>query len=203
MTGSPASCFHAANLLTYASLGAAMGAIAMAMRGSAAGAGALIAAAVIADTFDGKYARLFGRTTAERDFGAQLDSLSDAAAFGLAPACCMAALMPSAPTPIVEITWWATAFVYAACAITRLGFYHLPGTSAATFVGVPAPVAALLWSSALLFAPGWTASAGIFATIGISMVVPLPIPRPAGIRMAAFVSWPVIVAAAHAAALIR
>jgi phosphatidylserine synthase len=93
--------------------------------------------------------------------------------------------------------------VYAACAITRLGFYHLPGTSATTFVGVPAPVAALVWSSVLLLGPGWIVLTVVFAGIGLAMVAPLPIRRPAGAAMAAFVSWPVVVAAAHAAALFR
>lgn len=200
---SPVACFHPSNLLTYVSLCAAIAAIAAATHGSAAGAGAAMAVAVIADTFDGKYARLFSRTPAQREFGGHLDSLSDAAAFGLAPVCCTAALMPAAPSPIVEVAWWLGVCCYAACAITRLGFYHLPSASATAFVGVPAPVAALLWSSALLLGPGWIVSVVIFVGIGLAMVAPLPIQRPTGAGMAAFVSWPIVVASAHVAVIIR
>ncbi len=200
---SPAAYFHPSNLLTYVSLCAAIAAIAAAAHGSAAGAGASMAVAVIADTFDGKYARLFSRTPAQQEFGGHLDSLSDAAAFGLAPVCCTAALMPAAPSALVEVGWWLAVCCYAACAITRLGFYHLPGGSATTFVGIPAPVAALLWSSALLLGPGWIVWVSIFVGIGVAMVAPLPVQRPTGTGMAAFVSWPIVVASAHIAALIR
>jgi CDP-diacylglycerol--serine O-phosphatidyltransferase len=200
---SPAACFHPGNALTYVSLCAAIAAIAAATHGSAAGAGAAMAIAVVADTFDGKWARSFSRTPAEREFGGHLDSLSDAAAFGLAPACCTAALLPAAVSPMAEVAWWLAVCGYAACAITRLGFYHLPGTSATTFVGVPAPVAALVWSSVLLLGPGWIVSTAVFAGVGLAMVAPLPIRRPAGAAMAAFVSWPIVVAAAHAAAFFR
>jgi phosphatidylserine synthase len=203
MSTSPASCLHPSNLLTYLSLCAAIGAIAAATHGSAPGAGALIAVAVIADTFDGKFARLFRRTDAQRTFGPHLDSLSDAVVFGLAPACCMTALMPPASSPLIETAWWLAVCCYAICTITRLAFYHLPTTSATTFVGVPAPVAGLLWSSALLLQPGWTAAVAIFVAIGLAMIAPLPIRRPEGAGMAAFVSWPVVVFAAHVAAFAR
>ena len=82
---SPLGAFHRANALTYVSLMTSIGAIAEAFHGSASAAGALIAAAVIADTFDGRFARLFQRSNGERALGVQLDSLSDAIAFGIAP----------------------------------------------------------------------------------------------------------------------
>lgn len=201
MITSPARCLHPSNALTYVSLFAAIGAVAAATHGSTAGAGALIAIAVIGDTFDGRFARLFRRTDTHRAFGPLLDSLSDAIAFGLAPACCMAALMPPAPSPFVEIAWWLAVCCYAACSITRLAFYHLPATSETTFVGVPAPVAALLWSSAMLLQPGWTVAASMFAAIGLAMIAPLRIRRPARVGMAVFVSWPLVVIAAHLASL--
>jgi phosphatidylserine synthase len=200
---SPAHCLHPGNLATYLSLCSAIGALAAATHGSAAGAGALMAIAVMADTFDGRFARLFRRTEAQRALGSFLDSLSDAAAFGLVPPCCMTLLMPPAPSRLIETGWWLSVCCYAACAITRLAFYHLPATSGATFVGVPAPVAALLWSSALLLQPGWTAAPLVFTAIGLSMIAPLPIRRPAGAGLAAFVSWPVAVFAAHLGNLAR
>jgi phosphatidylserine synthase len=202
MNGSPGACFHPSNLLTYASLCSAVAAVAAAAHGTAAGAGALITVAVIADTFDGAFARRFSRTPDQRAFGAHLDSLSDAAAFGLAPAACTAVLLGPAPSPLVALAWWTGASACAVCTVTRLGFYHLPATGAAAFVGVPAPVGALLWSSALLLRPGWLGSAAIFAGIGVAMVSPARIRRPEGAGLAAFVAWPLTVLAAHAAALV-
>ena len=56
---------HPSNLLTYTSLAAAVGAMAAAggARGTAP-AGALLAIAALADTFDGRFARCFTRSDA-------------------------------------------------------------------------------------------------------------------------------------------
>ena len=62
-----------------------------------AAAGALIALAAIADTFDGRFARLFAADAGQVGLGAELDSLCDACTFGLAPVVCTAALAGAAP----------------------------------------------------------------------------------------------------------
>ena len=50
------------------------------------------------DAFDGKVARTKkGRTRMEKDFGIQIDSLSDLVAFGVLPACIGAALIRVSP----------------------------------------------------------------------------------------------------------
>jgi CDP-diacylglycerol---serine O-phosphatidyltransferase len=121
---SPAGCFHPSNTLTYLSLVAGVGAIAAAAHGSVAAAGALIAVAAIADTFDGRLARRFPRSDSMRAFGAELDSLCDAAVFGAAPVVCSAWLNKPAAGPW-EFVWWSSAFAYIACTVTRLGFYNL------------------------------------------------------------------------------
>jgi len=52
----PIDDLHASNLLTYAGLGAALAAIAMAVDGgNFAAAGALLALSALADTFDGRF----------------------------------------------------------------------------------------------------------------------------------------------------
>jgi hypothetical protein len=82
----PIHDLHVSNLLTYTSLGLAIAAVATAADGgSFAAAGALLAAAALADTFDGRVARRFTRTDRQRQVGAELDSLVDAMVFGLAP----------------------------------------------------------------------------------------------------------------------
>ena len=194
---SPAGSFHPSNLLTYLSLFAAVVAMLGAMEGQAAMAGALIAIAVIADTFDGAFARRFSRTDTQRAFGAQIDSLSDAIAFGIAPVVCAAILAalgwggPSGPAFLLA------GFAYAACAITRLAYFNVHHDQQRGFVGVPVPVAALIWSTALLFAPTTTTHTIVFAVSAVLMVAPLRIPRPAGVGLIVFALWPLTVAAMH------
>ena len=198
---SPAGCFHPSNTLTYLSLVAGVSAIAAAAHGSAAAAGALIAVAAIADTFDGRLARRFPRSESMRAFGAELDSLCDVAVFGAAPVVCSALLnRPAAGT--WELVWWTTAFAYIACTVTRLGFYNL-ADDAEGFVGVPAPAAALLWSSLQLAAPVPSLEATLFLLAGILMVAPIKIPRPQGAGLALFVLWPLGLLGAYAGVLLR
>jgi CDP-diacylglycerol---serine O-phosphatidyltransferase len=193
---SPWHCLHRSNLLTYLSLAAAVGAIAGASRGSAAAAGALIALAALADTFDGKFARLFPRDREMAAFGGQLDSLSDAIAFGLAPAVCGLLLAPP-PSGMPALFWWAAVFGFASAAITRLGYYNVVSKRTSGFIGLPVPAAALIWSSVLLAAPSAGTTAVVFSATAVAMIAPVPIPRPAGTRLAAFAAWPASVIAAH------
>lgn len=190
---SPLGAFHASNLLTYVSLGAGVGAIAHASGGNPSAASALIAVSVIADTFDGRFARLFRRSDRQRDLGGQLDSLADAIAFGIAPAVCAMLLRPAGWTPVAAGLWWLSAGAYAACAITRLAFYNLTHEESEGFVGLPVPVAALIWATAMPFAPGPAVSAALVTLTAAAMVLPLSIPRPRGLALAAFVCWPVAV----------
>jgi phosphatidylserine synthase len=198
---SPFACFHPSNTLTYLSLLAGVAAIADASRGSASAAGALIAVAAIADTFDGRLARRFTRTDTMRAFGAELDSLCDAAVFGAAPVICAAWLNPPLTGP-EAVLWWACAFVYVACCVTRLGFYNL-ADDAEGFVGVPAPVAALVWSTLQLTGPGPGLEAAVFVLAGAAMVSPISVPRPSGLGLAAFVLWPLGLLGLYAATLLR
>lgn len=193
---SPASCLHASNLLTYLSLMAAVAAVASAIHGSARGAGVCIALSVLADTFDGRFARLFARDADRRAFGAQLDSLSDVAAFGIGPAVCLAALSPP-QSPTLEWVWWTATFAYAACAITRLGFYNLASEASEDFVGLPVPAAALVWSSALLIGPPPAVAIVLLFATAVAMIAPFRVPRPTGAALATFVLWPVALIVAH------
>ncbi len=194
---SPLRAFHASNLLTYVSLAAGIGAIAAASRGNRSAAGALIAMSVVADTFDGRFAGLFRRTAVQRDVGVQLDSLSDAIAFGISPAVCMGALRVDSWRPAAAGIFWFCASVYAACAITRLAFYNVTHEQTDGFIGLPVPVAALILATVLVFDPGLATSVVSFITAAAAMVLPLPIPRPRGIGLAAFTCWPLLLIAGH------
>jgi CDP-diacylglycerol--serine O-phosphatidyltransferase len=197
IAASPLGAFHRANALTYMSLLASIAAIAAAFRGSAPNAGALIAVAVIADTFDGRFARMFARSAGERALGVQLDSLSDAIAFGIAPSLCMALLAPVGSV-WMEVAWWTGAFAFAAAAITRLAFYNVTQDETHGFIGLPVPVAALIWSSVLLTSPGGGIATVLMLTTAAAMVAPLPVPRPSGYGLAVFAAWPVVVVVLHA-----
>lgn len=191
---SPLQAFALRNLLTYVSLAAGLGAMRMAWAGSVAGAGALLAFAVVADTFDGRFARMFRSTDFDRAFGVQVDSLSDTVAFGAAPVVCTTLLAQSDPGP----AWWIVACLYVACAVTRLAFYNLAHEPRG-FIGLPVPLAALIWSTGLLFSPPAEGFTAIVATCAAGMVAPIRLPRPRGVGLAIFAAWPVLVFIAHVA----
>ena len=87
--------------------------------------------------------------------------------------------------------------------MTRLAAYNVEADDSG-FVGVPMPVAALVWSSLLLVSNHAAVSAWPFALLGAAMVLPIRIPRPAGARFAVFAVWPLAVTLLHAArALLR
>ena len=71
---SPADPFDRRNLLTYTSLLCGVGAVAAASAGRPSAAGIAVAAAVVADTFDGRFARRFGSDPRRRALGQELDS---------------------------------------------------------------------------------------------------------------------------------
>jgi archaetidylserine synthase len=189
---SPAAYLHVSNALTYASFCAGMAAVACALGSSAGGAAACIAAAVIADTFDGRFARLFSRDDDRRAFGAGLDSLSDAVSFGAAPPICLSVLSRP-PEGMLAVAWWAACFVHGACAITRLGFFNISHDRYDGFIGLPAPVAALVLASGLLGPTPPAVSIVLLLAAAAAMIAPWRVPRPVGLGLALFVLWPLAV----------
>jgi CDP-diacylglycerol---serine O-phosphatidyltransferase len=103
--------------------------------------GAIVIAGVL-DGIDGRIARLL---RAESRFGAELDSLSDVIAFGVAPA--LVLFLWSLMT--VPRYGWIFALAYAVCAALRLARFNAqidsedqPHKSAGFLTGVPAPAGA-------------------------------------------------------------
>jgi phosphatidylserine synthase len=199
MSPKPFESFDPRNLLTYVSLLCGVAALASARGGNAPLAGLAIAVAVIADTFDGRFARRFGPDPQRRALGVELDSLADAIAFGIAPPLCAGLLLNVPPGP-AQVALWGATFVYAACAITRLASYNVGALaeSPAGFIGVPVPVAALIWSSALLVHPSTAATTILIVITAAAMVLPLRLPKPTGVGLGLFVMWPLAVAVLHA-----
>ncbi|HNN77000.1 MAG TPA: CDP-diacylglycerol--serine O-phosphatidyltransferase, partial [Leptospiraceae bacterium] len=104
----------------------------------------LILLACLCDGLDGYAARLL---KAQSDLGAQLDSLADLTAFGIAPAVVMYSFALRGINPVVEgITLpigMALSAVYPACAAYRLARFNV-AHDPTSFQGLPSPVAGVI-----------------------------------------------------------
>jgi len=125
-------------------------------------AGYLILVAMIADLLDGRVARMT-RTTSS--FGGQLDSLSDAISFGVAPAFLMLKVMDIhldylkienlSLSMLVGRLIFFSAILYVICAIVRLARFNVENDEDAAahmnFSGIPTPAAAGVITSMVIF----------------------------------------------------
>lgn len=104
----------------------------------------LILLACLCDGLDGYAARLLN---AQSDLGAQLDSLADLTAFGIAPAVIMYSFVLRTVNPVIEgVTFplgMVIAAVYPACAAYRLARFNVAHDSG-SFQGLPSPVAGVI-----------------------------------------------------------
>jgi CDP-diacylglycerol--serine O-phosphatidyltransferase len=132
------------NMITVAALCAGMTGIRFALNGEWQSAVAAVLIAAVLDGLDGRIARLLNATS---KFGAELDSLSDFLAFGVAPA-------------VIVYMWsvnllggfgWAVCLLLAVCAALRLARFNTalgdpnpPQWTRNYFTGIPAPAGALL-----------------------------------------------------------
>ena len=108
---------------------------------------------------------------------------------------------------------WGVAFVHAACAMTRLASFNVDAARSAAyaaprlrrtggeggFIGIPVPLAALIWSTALLVQPSAAVTAGLLLVTAAAMVLPLRVPRPTGAGLVLFTCWPLAVGLCHLA----
>jgi CDP-diacylglycerol--serine O-phosphatidyltransferase len=111
----------------------------------------LIFAAMVFDALDGPVARFARQTSA---FGAQLDSLSDAISFGVAPAFLMLKFSPVLFHPRLL---WVIAVLYMLCAVMRLARFNVTQDDEPAheyFRGLPSPAAAGMVASLVVIAPG-------------------------------------------------
>ncbi len=133
----PRGIYLLPNLFTTAALFSGFYAIIAAMNGNFENAAIAVFIAMIADTLDGRVARMTNTQTA---FGAEYDSLSDMVSFGIAPA-------------LMVYHWslahlgklgWMAAFLYAAGTALRLARFNTQShdTDKRYFQGLPCPAAA-------------------------------------------------------------
>lgn len=175
--------FALVNACTLASLALGLGAILLAMGGSPRLAAGFLVACVAFDGVDGALARRLGVAS---PFGAQMDSLADMCAFGLAtPVVVYAWLAGSVPPAAAAV---ACALV-AGCAAIRLARFNVSPRDGRFFSGVPTTMAAAVLALAVLIGlpvPGLAIVAGV-AVVAVAMVSSFPYAKLA--RLAALPPW--------------
>jgi CDP-diacylglycerol---serine O-phosphatidyltransferase len=128
----------------------------------------MVLAAAVLDGVDGKIARL---VRAESRFGAELDSLSDAISFGVAPALILYLWSLS---DLGRFGWLIALLLALFCALRLARFNaaidreHQPHKSAGFLTGVPAPAGALL-AMTPLYLWLWTGEAAIRTPLAIAI----------------------------------
>ena len=189
---------HPSNTLTYSSLFAGLlAAIAAKELSSWHVSGGLLALCALLDTFDGRFARRFRRNSEQSAFGVELDSLADAVVFGFIPLACMYPLLDFGGSHGIRVLWLAAAMVYLVSGLTRLGCYNIHQSKADHFLGVPTTLAALFLSALFLAGPSAPLAALALIACAFVMLAPIPIPRPRGVGMAAFVGSILLVLVLH------
>jgi CDP-diacylglycerol--serine O-phosphatidyltransferase len=186
---SPNHYLHQRNSLTYGSLLAGLLAVFLSKGSSWNGAWSLITLSVFLDTFDGRFARLFNRSEDETAFGIQLDSLADAAVFGLVPIVCLYLLLDPGESKIFAVTWGIVALAYLVTGLTRLGCYNVHQASGDAFTGMPITMSALVLCTAAAVTRSPVIFILLLALCSWAMVSPLRIPRPGGWKMFVFAGW--------------
>ena len=177
-----------ANIANWFTLGNAVCgffAIVCASHGNILPALGLLILGMVFDGLDGRVARATGTTS---PLGAQLDSLSDAISFGLAPAFLMSTVC-AAHMPAWLI--WGAGGLYVACAVYRLARFNVETVddsedSHLWFTGLPSTMAAavvcltvLVFTFASASVQPWLAAALIPLTMymGVMMASRIPVPH--------------------------
>ena len=140
----------------------------------------MLVLAVLFDTLDGRIARLLKSTS---QFGAQLDSLSDAIVFGVVPAI---TLYIWGLQPVNKTAWAATLF-FCICGVLRLARFNSEiredtDESKLFFTGIPMPAAAFLVLLPLVcfiefehsYFRDWRLIAGWTVLVGIGAISTIP-----------------------------
>ncbi|HAU2264602.1 TPA: CDP-diacylglycerol--serine O-phosphatidyltransferase [Legionella pneumophila] len=141
------------NLLTTVSLFAAFYSIVASTKGQYEAAIVAMFIGMIADSLDGRIARL---TNTQTEFGAQYDSLSDMVTFGVAPSL----LLYNLTLHQLGKFGWLVAFIYTAAVALRLARFNtqIGKSDKRYFQGLPCPPAAAVMASFawICFQNEWT-----------------------------------------------
>lgn len=163
---------HLPNAITLLNLVAGCFSIVASFEGQLEAAGLFILIAGVLDFLDGFTARLI---KAYSPLGKELDSLSDAVSFGVAPSMILFQLMKqSLGVPqgegLLDGHWLlAIPFVMAAFSSLRLGIFNLDERQTSSFIGLPTPANAFLIAG-LVFGLDSTWS-GLYSSITTSSTI--------------------------------
>ncbi len=138
----PPGIYLLPNLLTTGSLFAAFYSLVASMQGFYEAAVIAMFIGMIADSLDGRIARL---TNTQTEFGAQYDSLSDMVTFGVAPSLLLYQLTLNQLGKI----GWLVAFIYTAAVALRLARFNTQIETADKryFQGLPCPPSAAVMAA--------------------------------------------------------
>lgn len=168
------SQFNPANAATTGSLAAAFAALVLAAEGKLVGALIAVAVAAVLDSIDGPIAR---RMPSDGGFGAQLDSLADHAAFGMAPAL----MIHQATLHSVPVAGPAACLLFVLAGAWRLARFSSAADDRLQFVGLPLPPAGLIAASAAAIALAPALALALLLIAALLMVSAMPFPTFAGI----------------------
>ncbi|MFC8382607.1 MULTISPECIES: CDP-alcohol phosphatidyltransferase family protein [unclassified Nocardia] len=162
------------SVVTILALCAGLSAVKFGLDGELGIALAMVGAAAVLDTLDGRLARMLDATS---KMGAELDSLSDAISFGVAPALVIYVTLLDGNS-----AGWIVALLFAVSLVLRLARFNTlldddsrPNWAREYFVGVPAPAGALIalvpialkvqfgdgWWDGFAFVAAWTVFAAL------------------------------------------
>jgi CDP-diacylglycerol--serine O-phosphatidyltransferase len=175
--------FDRANALTLVGLAAGVLGIVLSSRGLVPWAVVALITSGFCDALDGRLARGLARTDEQKRFGAHLDTIVDACAFGMAPTALLHAAGLRTPPELAILV------LFACCAAWRLAYFDTVGLAdeggRRTFTGLPTtftaiglPIALLagLWGKEALRWGGVVG--GLF--LAVAMVSPVKVPKPGG-----------------------
>ena len=162
------------SVVTILALCAGLSAVKFGLDGELGISLAMVGAAAVLDTLDGRLARMLDATS---KMGAELDSLSDAISFGVAPALVIYVTLLDSYS-----AGWIVALLFAVSLVLRLARFNTlldddsrPTWAREYFVGVPAPAGALIalvpialkvqfgdgWWDSFAFVAAWTVFAAL------------------------------------------
>jgi CDP-diacylglycerol---serine O-phosphatidyltransferase len=140
---------HIPNTITSLNLVTGSIAVVCALHNQLQDAALLVLLAALFDLLDGLAARLLKAYTT---IGKELDSLADVVSFGVAPAMIIFQYLSNWETANGHPTLLAfSAFILPAFSAIRLAIFNTDDRQATSFIGLPTPANALLWSFGLAY----------------------------------------------------
>lgn len=182
-TGARRARFAAVTVCTLASLTLGLVAILLAMRGEVALGAGCVLACVVLDGLDGALARRFSVAS---PFGAQMDSLADMCAFGIAaPVLVYTELAGQVPPPAAA----GSVGLVAACAAVRLARFNVSPKDCRFFAGVPTTMAAAVLAVAVLVDPPLAPPVLLVAVVVLALGMVSAFPYPTVVQLLRLPAW--------------